>query len=161
MIHKGLLASAVALTLAAGVAHAADSGTMRSTQSPSSLSQTTGQSTTDTQLSLTQQQKKDLFLAASGMPLQNAAGSLTPGSKLPYSIRLSAIPSSARQKLDSALQGSEIAKLQNGDVIVANPTDNVVQAVITPEDANSTTGQGAASGLGGSSSRNSSSTMGK
>jgi len=161
MIHKGLLASAMALALGSGAAYAADSSTMRSTQSPSSLSQTTGQSTTDTQLSLTQQQKKDLFLAASGMPLQNAAGSLTPGSKLPYSIRLSAIPSSARQKLDSALQGSEIAKLQNGDVIVANPTDNVVQAVITPEDANSTTGQGAASGLGGSSSRNSSSTMGK
>jgi len=161
MIHKGLLASAMALALGSGAAYAADSSTMRSTQSPSSLSQTTGQSTTDTQLSLTQQQKKDLFLAASGMPLQNAAGSLTPGSKLPYSIRLSAIPSSARQKLDSALQGSEIAKLQNGDVIVANPTDNVVQAVITPEDANSTTGQGAASRLGGSSSRNSSSTMGK
>ena len=161
MIHKGLLASAMALALGSGAAYAADSSTMRSTQSPSSLSQTTGQSTTDTQLSLTQQQKKDLFLAASGMPLQNAAGSLTPGSKLPYSIRLSAIPSSARQKLDSALQGSEIAKLQNGDVIVANPTDNVVQAVITPEDANSTTGQGAASGLGGSSSTNSSSTMGK
>ena len=161
MIHKGLLASAMALALGSGAAYAADSSTMRSTQSPSSLSQTTGQSTTDTQLSLTQQQKKDLFLAASGMPLQNAAGSLTPGSKLPYSIRLSAIPSSARQKLDSALQGSEIAKLENGDVIVANPTDNVVQAVITPEDANSTTGQGAASGLGGSSSTNSSSTMGK
>ena len=161
MIHKGLLASAMALALGSGAAYAADSSTMRSTQSPSSLSQTTGQSTTDTQLSLTQQQKKDLFLAASGMPLQNAAGSLTPGSKLPYSIRLSAIPSSARQKLDSALQGSEIAKLQNGDVIVANPTDNVVQAVITPEDANSTTGQGAASGLGRSSSTNSSSTMGK
>ena len=161
MIHKGLLASAMALALGSGAAYAADSSTMRSTQSPSSLSQTTGQSTTDTQLSLTQQQKKDLFLAASGMPLQNAAGSLTPGSKLPYSIRLSAIPSSARQKLDSALQGSEIAKLENGDVIVANPTDNVVQAVITPEDANSTTGQGAASRLGGSSSRNSSSTMGK
>ena len=161
MIHKGLLASAMALALGSGAAYAADSSTMRSTQSPSSLSQSTGQSTTDTQLSLTQQQKKDLFLAASGMPLQNAAGSLTPGSKLPYSIRLSAIPSSARQKLDSALQGSEIAKLQNGDVIVANPTDNVVQAVITPEDANSTTGQGAASRLGGSSSRNSSSTMGK
>ena len=161
MIHKGLLASAMALALGSGAAYAADSSTMRSTQSPSSLSQTTGQSTTDTQLSLTQQQKKDLFLAASGMPLQNAAGSLTPGSKLPYSIRLSAIPSSARQKLDSALQGSEIAKLQNGDVIVANPTDNVVQAVITPEDANSSTGQGAASGLGRSSSTNSSSTMGK
>jgi len=162
MIRKGLLASAMALTFAAGAAYAADSSTMRSTQSPSSLNQTTGLSTNSaSQLSLTQQQKKDLFLAASGMPLQNAAGSLTPGSKLPYSIRLSAIPSSARQKLDSALQGSEIAKLQNGDVIVANPTDNVVQAVITPEDANSTTGQGAASGLGGSSSRNSSSTMGK
>ena len=158
MIHKGLLASAMALALGSGAAYAADSSTMRSTQSPSSFSQTTSSAS---QISLTQQQKKDLLLAASGMPLQNAAGSLTPGSKLPYSIRLSAIPSSARQKLDSALQGSEIAKLQNGDVIVANPTDNVVQAVITPEDANSTTGQGAASGLGGSSSRNSSSTMGK
>ena len=110
---------------------------------------------------LTQQQKKDLFQAASSMPQQNAAGSLTPGSEVPASVKLSAIPSSARQKLGSALQGSEIAKLQNGDVIVANPSDNAVQAVITPEDANSTTGQGAASGLGRSSSTNSSSTMGK
>ncbi len=95
------------------------------------------------------------------MPQQNAAGSLTPGSKVPASVKLSAVPSSARQKLGSALQGSEFAKLQNGDVIVANPIDETVQAVITPEDANSTTGQGAASSLGGSSSTNSNPTMGK
>jgi hypothetical protein len=162
MIRKGLLASAMALTLAAGAAYAADSSAMRSTQSPSGLNQTTGQSTSSaSQLSLTQQQKKDLFQAASSMSQQNAAGPLTPGSKVPVSVKLSAIPSSARQKLGSALQGSEIAKLQNGDVIVANPRDKTVQAVITPEDANSTTGQGAASGLGRSSSTNSSSTMGK
>ena len=163
MIRKGLLASAMALTLAAGAAYAADSSTMmRSTQSPSGLIQTTGQSTSSaSQLSLTQQQKKDLFQAVSSMPQQNAAGSLTPGSKVPASVKLSAIPSSAKQKLGSALQGSEIAKLQNGDVIVANPSDKTVQAVITPEDANSTTGQGGASGLGRSSSTNSSSTMGK
>lgn len=157
MIRTGLLASTLALTLAAGAAYAADSSTMQSPQSPpSSLSQTTA-----SEISLTQRQKEVLFQAASSMPQENAVGSLTPGSKVPYDVKLSPIPSSARQKLDSALQGSEIAKLPNGDVIVANPIDKIVQAVITPEEANSTTGQGAGSGFGGSSSTNSNSTMGK
>lgn len=152
MIRKGLLAGVMALSLGAGGAYAAGSSTMPSAQSPSSLShQTTGQSTSSaSQLNLTQQQKQDLFHAASSMPQQNASGSLTPGSKVPYKIKLSAIPASAKHKLGSSLRNSEIAKLQNGDVIVANPRNKTVQAVITPQDANSTTGQGTSGGMGSS-----------
>src|SRR3974390_3348748 len=99
MIRRGLLASALVMTLAAGAAYAADSSTMRSTQAPSSLSQTTGQSTSSaSQISLTQQQKKDLFQAASNMPQQNEAGSLMPGSKGSASGKLSAISSSPQHK---------------------------------------------------------------
>jgi hypothetical protein len=142
MIRKGLLAGAMALTLAGGAAYAANSSTMSNTQSPSLSHQTTGQSTSSaSQLNLTQQQKKDLFQAGQSMPQQNASGSLTPGSKVPSSVKLSAVPSSAKQKLGTALQNSEIAHLQNGDVIVANPSDKTVQAVITPQEANATTGQ--------------------
>jgi hypothetical protein len=144
MIRKGLLAGAMALTLAGGAAYA-NSSTMPSTQSNLSH-QTTGQSTSSaSQINLTQQQKKELFQAASRMPQQNASGPLEPGSKVPSSVKLSAVPSSAKQELGSALQNSEIARLQNGDVIVANPSDKTVQAVITPQDANATTGQGSSS----------------
>ena len=145
MIRKGLLAGAMALTLAGGAAYA-NSSTMPNSQSSNLSHQTTGQSTSSaSQLNLTQQQKKDLFQAASSMPQQNASGSLTPGSKVPDSVKLSAVPSSAKQKLGSTLQNAEIARLQNGDVIVANPSDKTVQAVITPQDANATTGQGSSS----------------
>jgi hypothetical protein len=144
MIRKGLLAGAMALTLAGGAAYA-NSSTMPSRQSNLSH-QTTGQSTISaSQINLTQQQKKDLFQAASSMPQQNASGSLTPGSKVPSSVKLSAVPFSAKQELGSALQNSEIARLQNGDVIVVNPSDKTVQAVITPQEANATTGQGSSS----------------
>jgi hypothetical protein len=144
MIRKGLLAGAMALTLAGGAAYA-NSSTMPSRQSNLSH-RTTGQSTSSaSQINLTQQQKKDLFQAASSMPQQNASGSLTPGSKVPSSVKLSAVPSSAKQELGSALQNSEIARLQNGDVIVVNPSDKTVQAVITPQEANATTGQGSSS----------------
>jgi hypothetical protein len=144
MIRKGLLAGAMALTLAGGAAYA-NSSTMPSRQSNLSH-QTTGQSTISaSQINLTQQQKKDLFQAASSMPQQNASGSLTPGSKVPSSVKLSAVPFSAKQELGSALQNSEIARLQNGDLIVVNPSDKTVQAVITPQEANATTGQGSSS----------------
>ncbi len=145
IIRKGLRAGAMALTLAGGAAYA-NSSTMPSTQSTNLSHQTTGQSTSSaSQINLTQQQKKDLFQAASSMPQQNASALVTPGSKVPSSVKLSAVPSSAKQKLGSALQNSEIARLQNGDVIVGNPSDKTVQAVITPQEANATTGQGSSS----------------
>jgi hypothetical protein len=62
-------------------------------------------------------------------------------------VKLSAIPSSAKRNLGSAAQNLQMAKLQNGDVIVANPKTKMVQAVITAADANATTGQGAANGI--------------
>lgn len=149
MIRNGLLAGAMALTLAAGAAYAADSSTMPSTSpgSSSSLSgQTTGAaSSSASELNLTPQQKKELFQAAASMPQQKAEGSVAAGSKVPSGVTLSAIPSSAKQGLSTELQSSQIAKLDNGDVIVANPTDKTVQAVITPDEANATTGQGSSS----------------
>lgn len=153
-IRKGLLAGAMTLTfIAGGAAYAADTAMPRAQPQGNLTRQTTGQSTSSaSQLNLTQDQKKDLFQAAQSMPQQNAQGSLTPGSKAPANIKLSAVPQSAKQKLGSAIQNAEIAKLQNGDVIVVNPSDKTVQAVISPEDVNATTGQGSLSNPSSSSS---------
>ncbi len=157
-IRKGMLACAIALTFTAGAAQAASQYSTQ-TQSHNTQAQplmkhsaqraTTGQAMSSAaQLNLTAQQKQQLFQAARSLPQQNAnASSLAAGSKLPSGVKLSAIPSSAKKQLGSAMANSEIAKLQNGDVIVANPKSKMVQAVITPADANSTTGQGAANGM--------------
>ncbi len=142
-IRKDMLACAIALAFAA-------SGTAMTTSQAKPLMQqhaTTGQAKSS-DLNLTAQQKQQLFKAAQSLPEQNVnAASLAPGSPLPVDVKLSAIPGSAKSSLGSAAQNSQMAKLQNGDVIVANPKSKTVQAVITPADANSTTGQGAANGI--------------
>ena len=147
-IRKHTLACAIALTFAAGgTALAAQQAHPMMHQSTQRA--TTGQATSsDAQLNLTAQQKQQLFRAAQSLPQQNSnAASLAAGSPLPTGVKLSAIPSSAKRNLGSAAQNLEMAKLQNGDVIVANPKTKMVQAVITAADANATTGQGAANGI--------------
>ncbi len=144
-IRKDMLACAIALTLGVG-------GTATAASQAKPLMQqhaTTGQSTSSAaELNLTGQQKQQLFKAAQTLPKQNVNGaSLAAGSPLPLDVTLSAIPGNAKSSLSSAAQNSQIAKLQNGDVIVANPKSKMVQAVITPADANATTGQGAANGI--------------
>jgi len=144
-IRKDLLACAMALTFAAG-------GTAMAAGQAKPLMQqhaTTGQAASaEAQLNLTAQQKQKLFQAAQSLPKQNVnAASLAAGSPLPVDVKLSAIPGSAKSGLGSAAQNLQFAKLQNGDVIVANPKSKTVQAVITPADASSTTGQGAANGI--------------
>ena len=145
-IRKELFAGAVALTfIAGGAAYAADPLTTQhgAQSSPSTMSrETTGQATSSaSQLSLTQQQKQQIFQAAQNLPKQNVQQSaLTPGSKVPDKVNLSPMPQQAKQNIqNSALQNAQVAKLQNGDVIVAD-SNKVVQAVITQKDANSTTG---------------------
>ena len=150
-IRKDMLACAIALTFTAGAAQAASQSNTQTQplMQHSAQRATTGQATTSAaQLNLTAQQKQQLFQAAQSLPKQNvSAASLAAGSKLPSGLKLSAVPSGAKPALGSAGQSFEIAKLQNGDVIVADPKSKMVQAVITPADANSTTGQGAASGM--------------
>jgi hypothetical protein len=143
---KSMLACAIALTFAAGgTAMAAGQAKPAMPQSGA----TTGQAAnSEAQLNLTAQQKQKLFHAAQSLPKQNVnAASLAAGSPLPVDVKLSAIPGSAKSSLGGAAQNSQFAKLQNGDVIVANPKSKTVQAVITPTDASSTTGQGAANGI--------------
>jgi hypothetical protein len=139
-IRKDLLIGAVALTCLAGAAQA--NSMNKSTSSQPLSRQTTGQSTSSSsQVSLTTQQKQQIFNAAQSLPQENAqAASLSPGSKVPSNITLHPLPQQAKQNVGSTMQNSEIAKLQNGDVIVVNPSNKTVQAVITPQDANSTTG---------------------
>lgn len=149
-IRKEMLACAIALTFTAGAAQAASQHNhAKPLMQHSRQRATTGQATSSpAQLTLTAQQKQQLFQAAQSLPQQNMnAASLAAGSKLPNGVKLSAIPSNAKKQIGSAVSNSEIAKLQNGDVIVANPRSKMVQAVITPADANSTTGQGAANGM--------------
>jgi hypothetical protein len=148
-MHKSMLACAVALTFAAGGTAMAASHAKPSMPSMPQSRATTGQAaSSETQLNLTAQQKQKLFQAAQRLPKQNVnAASLAAGSPLPVDVKLSAIPASAKSSLGSAAQKSQFAKLQNGDVIVANPKSKTVQAVITAADASSTTGQGAANGI--------------
>ncbi len=149
-IRKDMLACAIALTFTAGAAQAASQHHQaQPLMQHSAQRATTGQATSSaTQLNLTAQQKHQLFQAAQSLPQQNVnAASLAAGSKLPNGIKLSAVPSSAKNALGSSGKNFEMAKLQNGDVIVANPKSKMVEAVITPADANSTTGQGAANGM--------------
>jgi Spy/CpxP family protein refolding chaperone len=145
-IRKDLLVGALALTCATGAAQANSTHKSTSTQPQSTLSrQTTGQNTSSTsQLNLTPQQKQQIFNAAQSLPQQNAQSALSPGSKVPSNLTLSPLPQQAKQNLGSTLQNSQIAKLQNGEVIVVNPSNKTVQAVITAQDANSTTGEGSA-----------------
>jgi hypothetical protein len=92
-------------------------------------------------VSLTPQQKQAIFNAAQSLPQENAqSASLSTGSKVPSTMTLHPLPQQAKQNVGTNLQNSEIAKLQNGDVIVVNPSDKTVQAVITQQDASSTTG---------------------
>jgi hypothetical protein len=145
-MHKSMLACALALTFAAGGTAIAANQAKRSM--PQSRATTGQAASSEAQLNLTAQQKQKLFQAAQSLPKQNLnAVSLAPGSPLPVDVKLSAIPASAKSSLGSAGQKSQFAKLQNGDVIVVNPKSKTVQAVITPADASSTTGQGAANGI--------------
>ncbi len=163
-IRKDLLLGVIAVTCLTGAAQANSMNKSTSSQPQSSFSrQTTGQSTSSaSQVSLTAQQKQDIFNAAQSLPQQNAqSSSLSPGSKVPNNVTLSPLPQQAKQNLGSTLQNSQIAKLQNGDVIVANPGDKTVQAVITSQDASSTTGAAGASSTSGSSSMGSGSSMKK
>ncbi len=149
-IGKTLLVGALAVTCVAGAAQANSMHKSTSTQPQGALSrQTTGQSMSSTsQLTLTPQQKQQIFNAAQSLPQQNAqSSSLSPGSKVPSNVTLSPLPQQAKQNVGSALQNSEIAKLQSGEVIVANPSNKTVQAVITAQDANSTTGEGGANSM--------------
>jgi hypothetical protein len=148
-IRKHTLACAIALTFAAGGTALAAQHAQPMMMHQSAQRATTGQATgSEAQLNLTAQQKQQLFRAAQSLPQQNSnAASLAAGSPLPTGVKLSAIPSSAKRNLGSAAQNLQMAKLQNGDVIVANPKTKMVQAVITAADANATTGQGAANGI--------------
>ncbi len=158
-IHKQLLVGAVALTCLAGAAQANSMHKSTAHRHHAVSRETTGQSTSSaSQVSLTSEQKQQIFNAAQSLPQQNAqSSSLAPGSKVPSNVTLSPLPQEAKQNVGSALQNSEMAKLQNGDVILANPRNKTVQAVITAQDANSTTGQGTTNSMGSSPSTGSSS----
>jgi hypothetical protein len=143
-IRKDLLiGGAVALTCLAGAAQANSMHKSTSSERQPTVShETTGQSTSSaSQVSLTPQQKQAIFNAAQSLPEESGqSASLSTGSKVPSTIRLHPLPQQAKQNVGTSLQNSEIAKLQNGDVIVVNPSDKTVQTVITQQDASSTTG---------------------
>ena len=143
-MRKDLLIGVMALTCFAGAAQANSMHKSTSSERQTGVSshETTGQSTSSsTQINLTPQQKQQIFNAAQSLPQeQGQSASLSTGSKVPSNMTLHPLPQQAKQTLGTTLQNAEIAKLQNGDVIVVNPSDKTVQAVITAQDASSTTG---------------------
>lgn len=147
-IRKDMLACAIALTFATGGTAAATSMAKPPMHEQAQRATAAQAASSALSLDLTVEEKQQLFQAGQSLPQQNAnPAPLAAGSTLPSEVKLSPIPSSAKQQLGSAAQNSQIAKLQNGDVIVADPATKTVQAVISPADANSTTGRGAANGI--------------
>ena len=165
-----LLAGAVAAAFALGglVQAAPMNGNMNSNNSSnvSSQANTAGNAKVNTQapnqspfdyslINLSSQQQKALYQAASSFKTQNVPQK-TPGhpviagAKLPSSISLKPIPQNVKQKFNGVnakkVKNFKLAKVQNGDVLVVNPKDRMVEAVITQKEANgqtsSTVGQG-------------------
>ena len=173
-----LLAGTVAFAFAlGGLAQAAPMGSMNNgnsqTGNPTAANakvntQAPNQSPFDySKINLNSQQQKALYQAASGFKTQNVPQK-TPGhpviagAKLPNGISLKPIPQNVQQQFKGQnakkLQNFQLAKVQGGYVVVVNPKNRTIQAVITPKEANangsSTVGQGNMSNGGNSNSAN-------
>ena len=158
-----LLAGAVAATFAmGGLAQAAPMNNgSSSANNPTAANakvntQAPNQSPFDYSLiNLTHQQQKALYQAAANfkaqkVPQKTPGHPIIAGVKLPQSVSLKAIPQKVKQKFTGVnakkVKNFKLAKVQGGYVIVVNPKDRTVEAVITQKEANqrtsSTVGQG-------------------
>ncbi len=150
-MKKQLLAGAVAAAFAAGgLAHAAN-GNMNS-DAAGTMSATKASNSPVSHYSLmelTPQQKKTLYQAASGfeaqsLPQKQQGHEVIAGTKLPSGVSLKSIPQSVQQQFNGVnakqVQNFKLAKVQGGDVLVVNPKNRRVEAVITEQEANGQTG---------------------
>jgi glucose/arabinose dehydrogenase len=137
-------------TLLAGVAvlALAMSGAAQAAQKPTTTPTKAGQSFDYSLITVTPQQKTLLTKAASRLPEQSLPRGLPgnpviAGDLLPSSVKLTAIPNSVKQKIRQETAGNklaqarmgdllsdDLARARNGDVLVVDPVDRMVESVV-------------------------------
>jgi hypothetical protein len=140
-MSKTLLAGVAVLALAMG-------GAAQAAQKPTTTPAKAGQSFDYSLITVTPQQKTLLTKAASRLPEQSLPRGLPgnpvmTGDLLPSSVKLTAIPNSVKQKIRQETAGNklaqarmgdllsdDLARARNGDVLVVDPVDRMVESVI-------------------------------
>ncbi len=89
--------------------------------------------------SLTSQQKQMIAQDLSAQSAQQAPGNFSPavGQKVPQSLKLNQLPSNVTGQIQS-LKGDDFAKLNNGKILIANPSSKIVALI----NERATTGSG-------------------
>jgi hypothetical protein len=140
-MSKTLLAGVAVLALAMG-------GAAQAAQQPTTTATKAGQSFDYSLITVTPQQKTLLTKAASRLPEQSLPRGLPgnpviAGDLLPSSVKLTAIPNSVKQKIRQETAGNklaqarmgdllsdDLARARNGDVLVVDPVDRMVESVV-------------------------------
>jgi hypothetical protein len=140
-MSKELLAGVAVLALAMG-------STAQAARAPTTMQAKADQSFHYSLIGVTPHQKMLLSKAASRMPEQSLPRGLPgnpviSGDMLPNSVKLTAIPNDVKQKirqetasnkLEQARTGNllndDLIRARNGDVLVVNPVDRMVESVI-------------------------------
>lgn len=144
----------VATALLAGTGLALAGGDKSSSSSTQMQSGTTGQasstmpkSSAQSQLNLTSAQKQTISKELADETAANASFSATVGAKVPESVALKPVPMTVANEIPS-IKSYSYAKLQDNDIVLVDPKNRTVAAVI--EGGASTTGS--SSGTSGASS---------
>ncbi len=84
---------------------------------------------------LTSSQKQKIQQAVADQPAEQAPPNFQPsvGTTVPGSIELKPLPSSASSELPASMQDNKFAKLNDNDIIIADPSDRRVVAVINQQ----------------------------
>jgi hypothetical protein len=140
-MSKTLLAGVAVLALAMG-------GGAQAAQKPTTTPTKAGRSFDYSLITVTPQQKTLLTKAASRLPEQSLPRGLPgnpvmAGDLLPSSVKLTAIPNSVKQKIRQETAGNklaqarmgdllsdDLARARNGDVLVVDPIDRMVESVV-------------------------------
>lgn len=145
---------AIALLAGTGLALAAGDKPSSSSSSPQMQSGTTGQAGTtmskggaQSQLNLTSSQKQTISKELADETAANASFSASVGSKVPESVALKPVPMTLANEIPS-IKPYSYAKLHNDNIVLADPKNRTVMAVI--DSGLATTGSG--SGTSGKSS---------
>lgn len=88
-------------------------------------------------LNLTKQQKQTIAQIAAGQPAEQAPSNFQPsiGQKVPSSLTLKTFPSSAESELPASVKSDQFAKLDNNDIVIVDPTNREVVAVLNQSNA--------------------------
>jgi flagellar motor switch/type III secretory pathway protein FliN len=89
-------------------------------------------------IELTAKEQQAVFQSASELPEQAMPkdANVTPGAELPLAVQLSMMPIDVKNKVGAyRMKDYKLARIENGDVLVVDPVNRVIQTVISKEEA--------------------------